>query len=213
MSISNSFEVIKKKIYYGSWVTLFIFCIFGMGDMQHPDGVTGASHRYSAAPPTDRHPPTPVPYPGQEPEPPVKPKISPPHAEQPSKPANILVSHPTMTPQPTEAPSPLTALPQAKAESQQNFSKLGGGHRKFAGAVGFVTNKNLDPGVLQKVSIMGIGELFNFIILDGTRFFEKDGTLLPTKTLAEGDQIVVIYDIYATGREDSENVAFAIIIK
>jgi len=92
-----------------------------MGDMQHPDGVTGASHRYSAAPPTIGIPHT-CAIPGQEPEPPVKPKISPPHAEQPSKPANILVSHPTMT-RNHRSPLALTALPQSKGRKPAKFQQ------------------------------------------------------------------------------------------
>jgi len=188
--------MISQKIHHGVWLTLSVFLIFEMGDMQHPDGVTGASRRYAPSQPVSTASSAP-----QVSEPPLVQtsalKLSAPavtHEEAPAPPDNLLVSIPSADSQPSlPAPPPLSLPSSERVINNQHC-------RMFGGVVVSVKNRDLDPAVIQKAVISGsYGEEFSFIIIEGTRIYNKDGTPSSRKMLLLREPISVIY---ALGKEN-----------
>lgn len=207
MSILSSSGVVRRNLYYGLRLTFLILCVFSIRDMQRPDGVTGASRRYSVPPAWPRPKPAPpAPEPYIKPKPHVKPK---PSVKQTAvKPAEVLTSTPAAEPQlPTESITPKGQEPVAQPAAPSNPSDQQY-HWRTQGSVGFVSDKNLAPGFLQEVSIWcENGEQIDFMIVEGTRFLDKEGAPSDQKRLTVHDRIFLIYDIYLVGGGNRKNVA------
>lgn len=217
MFILSSAGAVKKNIYRGLLLTFLMLCVFEIRDIQHPDGVTGASRRGGTWP--TPKPPQPPPEPYIKPKLPVKHKAAP--KPVPTKTTEVLTSTPSaVTAQPPKAPvyqpAKESAPPQPTQESPSQVPSQPNTtdqryHWRTQGKVGFVTEKNLDPGFLQEVTMWSEnGEEIDFMVVEGTRFMEKDGTDSETKLLAVHDQIFLIYDVYLFGGQNRKNVAVVI---